>query len=169
MFGLGSKEPGLFGLGSHGSASDFSREIQDRNLRSSLADWKARALDAESILKSTRVIYVENGLATMAGLRSVIRELLVELKISDPRNPLLGKKIRDKLFAASEEVQRDRQVGIRYGSLYEQLTDFRDEVYGAKNANCSGPEFSEITSNLEIRKAANLPTYTPSATQCEKS
>ena len=161
MFGLGSKEPGLFGLGSQGSSNDFSREIQDRNVRSNLADWKARALEAEGVLRATRVAYVDNGLAAMAGLRSVIRELLVELKNVDPKNPLLGKKVRDEMFMAAEKIQRGRQAGLNYCALGEHLPKFRDEAYGAKNADRGGPEFSEITPNLEIRKAANFPTYTP--------
>ena len=160
MFGLGSKGPGLFGLGQD-NANDFSRDIQDRNVRANLADWKARALSVDEILRGTRTTYVVNGLATMAGLRSVIRELLVELKAVDPKNPLLSKKVRDELFAASDKAQRDRQGGLEYGSLSDKLTDFRDEVFGAKNADRGGPEFSEITPNLEIRKAANFPTYTP--------
>ena len=135
--------------------------------RNNAEEWKDYAIQADKTLDETRQTYVVNGVANQAGLRSVIRELLVELKKSDPKNPLLVKKTRDAIFDVSRVEQRNRQGGISYRTLHDNLENFRDLVYGAKDADASGPELADLTSNLQVRAAAGVPAHTPEIRQYE--
>lgn len=43
-----------------------------------------------------------------AGLRAVIRSLLNDLRVKDPTNKLLDKKVRDRIFAEFEKQEMDK-------------------------------------------------------------
>ena len=80
-------------------------------------------------------------LVSIAGFRGVTRELLSELRKADPKNPLLDKKIRDRVF---EVTSAD---GIKYPSSTRH------------NKNNSGPEKNEITSKPMIRIETSMPDH----------
>ena len=133
--------------------AEFDALMKGRDLSESnknLESWKDYARKVEITLEVTRDAYVDQGVPNLAGLRSVIRELLVELKKSDPKNPLLIKKSRDAIFDVSKANQTKRQSGLNYNVIHKDLEMYRDDVYGAKDADKGGPELADLTSNLEV-------------------
>lgn len=97
--------------------------------------------------------------AALAGIRGVTRELLEELRKSDPKNPLLDKKVRDRVFISSYH-----QIGKKItGTTHQQRNEFgdswRDESLGAEGSTRGGPEKSQITPNLAVRAEAEVPSH----------
>jgi hypothetical protein len=95
----------------------------------------------------------------IAGVRGVTRELLEELRKSDPKNPLLDKRLRDRIFDSAFKKVNDRIPGTSYQKRRELSQALRDEAYGAEGANKSGPEKSQITPNLAVRAEAEVPSH----------
>lgn len=98
---------------------------------------------------------------SIAGVRGVTRELLEELRKADPRNPLLDKKIRDKIYDSSFKNIRDKVNGKSFIERDPKAAQFRDEVFGHEGSTKSGPEISKITPNIQIRSEAEVPSHTP--------
>jgi hypothetical protein len=95
----------------------------------------------------------------MAGLRGVTRELLADLRKSDPSNPLLEKKYRDRVFDAAYKVQLANNQGTNTAIRYEKAPEYRDAAYGAPGSNKGGPEKQQITSYAAVRAAAEVPAH----------
>jgi hypothetical protein len=95
----------------------------------------------------------------IAGVRGVTRELLEELRKSDPNNPLLNKKIRDRVFDSAKNKVWDKVKDTTYKERDNIAQKLRDETYGAEGSNKSGPEKSQITPNLAVRAEAEVPSH----------
>lgn len=63
----------------------------------------------------------------LAGIRGVTRELLEELRKSDPKNPMLDKKIRDRIFISSFKNVSKQTAGTTYQQRKELNEKWRDE------------------------------------------
>ena len=98
---------------------------------------------------------------SIAGVRGVTRELLEELRKSDPKNPLLDKKIRDKIFMASFGIIKSKVIGTTYSQRKELAEAWRNESFGAEDSLKGGPEISSITPNIQVRAEAEVPSHTP--------
>ena len=84
----------------------------------------------------------EDGLTiSIAGFRGVTRELLSELRKADPKNPLLDKNIRDRVF----------DVTSADGIKYPLITRANEEK--------SGPEKQNITSKQRVRVESKIPDH----------
>ncbi|MGZ8984181.1 MAG: hypothetical protein ACXW11_09520 [Methylotenera sp.] len=108
----------------------------------------------ESVSQSQVDLY-----AAIAGVRGVTRELLEELRKSDPNNPLLDKKIRDRVFTSTSNRIGNKVSGTTYQQRKEFSQGWRDDAYGAEGANKSGPEKSQITPNIAVRAEAEVPSH----------
>jgi hypothetical protein len=95
----------------------------------------------------------------IAGIRGVTRELLTELRKSDPNNPLLDKKVRDRLFLSAKSEQQKRQDGKTWQQRGAEYSKHVEESFGAPNSGKGGPEKQQITSNAAVRQAAEVPTH----------
>ena len=102
---------------------------------------------------------------SIAGVRGVTRELLDELRKSDPKNPLLDKKIRDKIFLSSFNAIQSKVYGTTYSQRTAKNEEWRNETFGAIESGSGGPEISKITPNIQVRADAEVPSHTP---ECEK-
>lgn len=96
---------------------------------------------------------------TLAGVRGVTRELLEELRKSDPNNPLLEKKIRDKVFDQGYISSESNVKGKTGRERTSMSAIWRDNSYGAENSNMGGPEKSQITPNIQVRAEAEVPSH----------
>jgi hypothetical protein len=96
---------------------------------------------------------------SIAGIRGVTRELLTELRKSDPTNPLLDKKVRDRLFLAAKNEQQARQEGKDWKQRGAEYSQHVEAVFGAPNSGKGGPEKAQITSNAAVRQAAEVPSH----------
>lgn len=72
--------------------------------------------------------YAENCIA--AGVRGVVRELLVELRNADPDNPLLDKDVRGKIFDGARAVQKERGKGLNWVGRADQFYANNAKTYG---------------------------------------
>jgi len=97
--------------------------------------------------------------AAIAGVRGVTRELLEELRKSDPNNPLLDKKVRDRVFMSTFNRIGKKLTGTTHQQREDNSQSWRDEAYGATGANVSGPEKHQITPNLVVRAEAEVPSH----------
>lgn len=109
------------------------------------------------VISDTEVNYA----CSIAGVRGVTRELLEELRKSDPNNPLLDKKIRDKIFDSNKVNFSKKLNGSTNKEKANSInpTQWRDEAYGAENSDKSGPEKSKITPNIHVRSDAEVPSH----------
>lgn len=98
----------------------------------------------------------------LAGVRGVVRELLSELRNADPKNPLLNKNTRDRIYDSSKNAFQDMSKN-EDGSVKDlrarnkESGQTRDAIYGAKGSSKSGPEKDQITPNAAVRAAAEVP------------
>lgn len=93
----------------------------------------------------------------LAGIRGVTRELLSELRRSDPNNPLLEKKARDSVF---DNIVNKTEADFKDHSWQDkdnETVKLRDDVFGGGvNADSGGPEKAQISSNTALRKEAGV-------------
>lgn len=99
--------------------------------------------------------------AALGGVRGVARELMFELRQSDPNNPLLDKKVRDRIFDEARDAQVSRMAGDDFPARREKSTFYRDQAYGAPGSNKSGPEKENISKNSKARGEAGVPSHVP--------
>ena len=95
---------------------------------------------------------------SIAGVRGVSRELLEELRKSDPKNPLLNKKIRGRVFDASFAGSWAKVNGKAYKERESLSAKWRYETYGAEGTSKSGPEAEQITPNIQVHSEAEVPS-----------
>ena len=147
----------------------YAKKLEEclRLERESLKSNKAYLSLLEECLSLARSTFVDVTLPTMTALRATIRELLVELKKSDPKNPLLNKVFRDSLFDASYNAQNKLHEGKDYHTIEYLLPRFMDVAYNVKDSSKGGPELKDITSNIEVRRVAGIPDHTPEIGQHE--
>jgi len=142
-------------------------QIQDQNvgLKKSLNETSDLAVSAALQLVALRKEVEDltdaeaGGYVVLAGVRAVTRELLSELRKSDPNNPLLDKKVRDRLFDVVSEDQRNKHKDTDRATRLSKAADYRDQAYGAPGSNKGGPEKQQITSNAAVRAAAEVPAH----------
>lgn len=99
--------------------------------------------------------------AAITGIRAVSRDVMAELKVADPNNPLLDKKVRDRIFDQAKEGQIKRMEKDDIKTRREKSAAHRDEVFGAPNSNKGGPEKENITPNKAIRDSAEVDDHVP--------
>lgn len=128
------------------------KNLQDEN---SKVQAMVDVLQREALMLDQELVSTE---AVILGLRGVIRELLTELRYSDPSNPLLRKDIRDKIFNGVFDGYKEAVKGEGYKVRDDKFIRRRDIVNGGKDGNNSGPDVNEITPNLMLRKQAGIDT-----------
>ena len=96
---------------------------------------------------------------SIAGVRGVTRELLEELRKSDPKNPLLNKKVRDRIYDSAREVAVKNVKDTTHEQRIALYPKWRDQAYGAEGSNKGGPEASKITPNLQVRADSEVPSH----------
>jgi len=159
----------MFGamIGQQISNNRIADQIQDQNigLKKSLNETNDLAVSAAMQLVALRKEVEELDLSdasyslSIAGVRAVTRELLAELRKLDPNNPLLDKKVRDRIFEIGAENQRGNQKDKNWKQRDAEAGDYRDSAFGAPNSGKGGPEKHQITSNAAVRAAAEVPAH----------
>lgn len=145
-------------------SAEVAREIADSNSRM-LGRANEQTMDFAIVAATLRNeineldSYDAGFSISIAGVRGVTRELLAELRKADPSNPLLEKKVRDKIFDAAKSAQLNRQDKMNWKERGENSSKFRDLAYGAEGSNKGGPEKSQITSNKQVVAEAGVPEH----------
>ena len=157
------------GNNAHAAANEMRAEAQIILLKDAANNGVRVAESLSETVKSLRnEVHVFSGnevdyAFSIAGVRGVTRELLEELRRSDPNNPLLNKKVRDRIFEASSNNISKKLTGINNPDKARSINPqvWRDEAYGAVGSDCGGPEKSKITPNIQVRAEAEVPSHTP--------
>ena len=151
----------------HAEAAEIRANTKNRSLESRLNSANELIQTYETVLeKLKRQVTDLDGKdvsfnCTVAGVRGVTRELLEELRKSDPKNPLLDKKIRDRVFDSLFKSTSSKVHDTTYLERTSLAESWRNETYGAEGANKSGPEESKITPNIQVRADSEVPSHTP--------
>lgn len=133
--------------------------------RNALYEAHKNAGEWEKVWKETKSSldlaneYVVEFLKALAGNRTLIRELLEELKKADPSNPFLAKSLRDMAFKYGYDRQEKLLPGMTYTKLSDEIPKFRDLAFGATDAKKGGPESHQISPCLELRTELEVPAH----------